>query len=300
MLMKENQNRKWICLLFAGWITLVAALFLASSFGVVTEQMFGQSKHIQNLVKGLIMSGLVVPIILYLYQQLYRLTGIKPKTAVYSWKRGYHFFTGVLLAIAMGALGFIIASAQGWIIIEKWHAPDQWITALLINVLFAVLYEALPEELGLRGLLYDVLRHRFPTWLSVLLQTLLFVSVTTAVALIQDFVGLGAGVLLDISYIVLIFCFGVGLQLLRLWTGSLWASIGFHLTYLEIMRFVVMPQFYGGGVPPIITYQESVPALVYLISISMIQIGGIIVSLVILSTIRIIRKRETIRTNSLQ
>ncbi|MCM3340689.1 CPBP family intramembrane metalloprotease [Paenibacillus sp. MER TA 81-3] len=287
---------KWIRLLLAGWSTLVAALFLASSSGDVTVQLFGSSKHAQYLVKGLVMSGLVVPIILYLYQHLYRMTGIKPKTPIYSWKRGYHFFTGVLLAIALGAMGFIIASSQGWIVIEKWHAPDQWFAALLINVVFAVLYEALPEELGLRGFLYDVLRHRFPAWLSVLLQTLLFVAVTTAVALIQAFVGLAPGVSLDISYIVIIFCFGVGLQLLRLWTGSLWASIGYHLTYLEIMRFAILPHVYG--VPPIITYQDSVHGLSFLFAIAMMQIGGIIVSLVILGTKRLIQKRKMIRTDT--
>lgn len=290
MLLTENQNMKWIRLLLAGWATLVAALFLASSSGDVTVQMFGSSKHAQYLVKSIVMSGLVVPIILYLYQHLYRMTGVKPQTPIYSWKRGYHFITGILLAIALAALSFIVASSQGWIVIEKWYPPNQWFTALLINLLFAVFYEALPEELGLRGLLYDVLRHRFPAWLSVLFQTLLFVCVTTAVALIQAFVGLVPGVSIDISYIVIIICFGVGLQLLRLWTGSIWTSIGFHLTYLEIMRFVILPHAYG--VPPIITYHESEAGIGMLFAIAMMQIGGIIVSLVILSAQRIIRKKH--------
>ncbi|KJB85782.1 hypothetical protein AZ66_22665 [Paenibacillus sp. E194] len=297
MLSRENQNKKWIGLLFAGWATLVGALFLASSSGDVTVQLFGPSMYAQYVVKGLVMSGLIVPIILYLYQRLYRMTGVNPKTPVYSWKRGYHFITGALLAIALAALTLIIASSQGLIVIEEWHTPDQWVAALLINVCFAVFYEALPEELGLRGFLYDVLRHRFPAWLSVLLQTLLFVCLTTAVALIQAFVGLTPGVSLDISYIVIIFCFGIGLQLLRLWSGSLWASIGFHLTYLEILRFVIWPNQYR--VPPILTYQESEPGLTGLFAIGMMQIGSIIVSLVILSTIRIIRKKQISQTDAL-
>ncbi|MCY9514796.1 CPBP family intramembrane glutamic endopeptidase [Paenibacillus apiarius] len=288
MHLKENQNMKWIRLLLAGWSTLVTALFLASSSGDVTVQLFGSSKHAQYLVKGLVMSGLVVPIILYLYPHVYRMTGVRPKTPVYSWKRLYHFITGVLLAIALASLGFIIASFQGWVVIENWHTPDQWFVALLINILFAIFYEALPEEFGLRGMLYDVLRHRFSAWLSVLFQTLLFVSVTIAVAQIQALVGLAPGVSIDISYIVLILCFGVCLQLLRLWTGSLWASIGFHLAYLEIMRFAIFP--HGYGVPPIITFHESVPGLAWLISASMIIVGGIIASLVILGTKRFIRK----------
>jgi len=54
------------------------------------------------------------------------------------------------------------------------------------------------------------------------------------------------------------------------------------------MRFAISPQQYG--VPPIITYHESVPGLANLISIVMIIIGGIIVSLVILGAKRFIRK----------
>lgn len=279
---------KWIKLLLVGWSTLVASLFLASLSGELSAQLFDESRDFQNFIKGLVMSGLVVPIVLYLYQHVYRMTGVKPSTPVYSWKRLYHLFTGVFIAIALVSLGFIIAGYQGWIIIEEWHVPNQWYGALLINIIFAFFYEALPEELGLRGLLYDVLRQRFATWLSVLLQTLLFVAVTIAVDLIQALVGLTPGVSINIGYIILIFCFGICLQLLRLWTGSLWTSIGFHLAYLEIMRFAISPNQYG--VSPIITYSESVPGLGALISVSIMVIGGIIVSLVILGVKRLIWK----------
>lgn len=279
---------KWKRLMLAGWSTLVASLFLASLSGEVSAQLFDSSRYSQYFIQGLVMSGLVVPIILYLYKHVYRMIGVKPKVPVYSWKRLNHFITGVLLASALASLGFIIASLQGWIVIEDWHTPNQWFGALLINILFAIFYEALPEEFGLRGMLYDVLRHRFAAWLSVLLQTLLFVSVTVAVALIQALVGFTSGVSINIFYIILIFCFGICLQLLRLWTGSLWTSIGFHLTYLEIMRFAISPHQYG--VPPIITYHESVPGIGLLISICMMIIGGIIVSLVILGAKRFIWK----------
>ncbi|MGE7690492.1 CPBP family intramembrane glutamic endopeptidase [Lysinibacillus sp. NPDC097214] len=266
---------KWILYVLAAWSTLVIGLFLASL----------SSNH---LIQGLVMSGLVIPIILYLYQHVYRLTGVKPMAPVYSWKRLHHFISGVILAIALASLGFFIGNFQGWIDFEKWHPSEQWFIALTLNILFAFFYEALPEELGLRGMLYDVLRYRFSAWLSVLLQTLLFVAFTIAVGQLQVLVGLAPGVSINFFYIILIFCFGICLQLLRLWTGSLWTSIGFHLTYLEIMRFAVSPHQYG--VPPIITYHESVPGIGTLFSICMMIIGGILVSLVILGVKRFIRK----------
>lgn len=280
---------KWILFVLAGWLTLAGGLFLGSLSGDVAAQLFGLSRNAQLLVQGLVMSGLVVPIILYLYQRVYRMTGIKPKTPVYSWKRLYHFITGVLLAIALASLGFIIASLQGWIVIEKWHTPDQWFAALLINIIIAFFYEALPEELALRGLLYDVLRHRFVAWLAVLLQTMLFLSVPIAVSQIQALVGLAPGNVITMPYIILILCFGICLQLLRLLTGSLWTSIGFHLAYLEIARFAIWS--YGNGAPRIITYHDTVLGLGgVFISIGMIVIGGIFVSLVTLGAKRFIVK----------
>ncbi|MFJ7980595.1 type II CAAX prenyl endopeptidase Rce1 family protein [Lysinibacillus xylanilyticus] len=152
----------------------------------------------------------------------------------------------------------------------------------MINILFAFFMKL--EEIGLRGMLYDVLRYKFVTWLSVLLQTLLIVSVTIAVGQIQVLVGLAPGVSINIFYIILIFCFGICLQLLRLCTGSLWTSIGFHLAYLEIMRCAISPHQFG--VPPIITFHESVSGIGVLISICMMIIGSIIVSFVILGAKR--------------
>lgn len=275
--------------MLAGWSTLVVSLFLAGLAGEAANQLLGLSGNSRTFVQGIVMSGLVVPIILYLYPHVYKITGVKSKPSVYSWKRLPHFMTGVLLAIALASLGFIIASSQGWVVIEKWHTPDQWFAALLTNVIVAFLFEALPEELGLRGMLYDLLRHRFAAWLAVLFQIILFILVPMTATGLQVLFGLAPGNTINVFYVTLILSFGTCLQLLRLWTGSLWASIGFHLAYLEIIRFVFSPHQYGG---PIITFHESMPGLVGSITISMIIIGGIIVSLVILGAKRFIRKSE--------
>lgn len=283
------KNKKWILLVLAGWSTLVVSLFLAGLAGEAANQLLGLSGNSRTFVQGIVMSGLVVPIILYLYPHVYKITGVKSKPSVYSWKRLPHFMTGVLLAIALASLGFIIASSQGWVVIEKWHTPDQWFAALLTNVIVAFLFEALPEELGLRGMLYDLLRHRFAAWLAVLFQIILFILVPMTATGLQVLFGLAPGNTINVFYVTLILSFGTCLQLLRLWTGSLWASIGFHLAYLEIIRFVFSPHQYGG---PIITFHESMPGLVGSITMSMIIIGGIIVSLVILDAKRFIRKSE--------
>ena len=276
-------KRKWILLLLAGWVTITSGVFLSVHSGTIAEQQ-GLSNNVQKLIMGLVATGLVVPPILYLYQHVYRLTGVKPKKPVYSWKSGYHFITGVLLAIVLTSLGFIIATSQGWIIIEQWHTPDHWFAALLINSLFAFLYEALPEELALRGMLYDVLRHRFSTWLAVLFQTLLFACVPIAVHQMAAIFGSATDESIHLGYIIGILFFGICLQLLRLWTGSLWTTIGFHIAYLEINRFVI-------GSDDIVTYHDLVLGAGGGFIVLMLLIGCIIVSLFILGAKRFIRKR---------
>ncbi len=68
----------------------------------------------------------------------------------------------------------------------------------------AFLYEALPEELALRGFVFDVLRHRFATWVAVQLQTLIFLSVPLTTTLLQVLIGLAPGNSINVGYIMLI------------------------------------------------------------------------------------------------
>ncbi len=106
VLRKGNLFMKWIKLLLIGWLTLVVSLFLASLSGDISAQLFDASRDFQNFIKGLVMSGLVVPIVLYLYQHVYRMTGNKPSIPVYSWKRLYHFFYWGLLGNCLGFIGY--------------------------------------------------------------------------------------------------------------------------------------------------------------------------------------------------
>lgn len=91
----------------------------------------------------------------------------------------------------------------------------------------------------MRGLVYSGLRVKLPAFLAYVGQILLFVSVPVTVNFLQQFVGMDPGVDINADYVILLLAFGIVLQLLRSVTGSLWASIGFHLGYLEISRFVI-------------------------------------------------------------
>jgi hypothetical protein len=151
-----------------------------------------------------------------------------------------HFIIGVCLALGLAILGFLFASWKGWIHITQWHITPELIGSIALNIMFAFLYEALPEETALRGFVYSTLRLKLSAFLSFLGQLGLFVLVPITVSYLQVWSGMETGNQITVDYIILLICFGTTLQLLRNFTQSLWASIGFHLTYLEISRLVIL------------------------------------------------------------
>lgn len=282
--------KKGLLLLLGGWATVTVGLFLATVAGTIAEEQFAIVGNGQLVIQATVMSIIIVPIIIYLYQQLYRLIG-KPERPVYSLIRGHYFFTGFFLAAALAVVGLFIASALGWIEIEQWHQPQDWIGALLINMLIAFFYEALPEELALRGFVYDVLRHRFAVWLSVLAQTLLFVAFSIGVSLLQVIVGMSTvESIFIIPHMILLFFFGIALALTRVWTGSLWAAIGFHLGYLAMARFFMMPTEYGA--PPIVIFQDLIMDGVGSSFLTMLIILGAIFILLVFLGIKYLWKKN--------
>ncbi len=229
---------------------------MATFAGSIVEDQLLMTRDGRFIVQAVVMSLIVVPSILYVYQRLYRVTG-KPTRPVYSLKRAHHFFTGFFLVIGLFFVGLFISSSLGWLTIDQWHASQYWIGAFLFNMLIAFFYEALSEELALRGFVFDVLRHRFTVWFSVFIQTLLFVGVSIGFSVLQVIVGMvPLENIFIIPSMILLFFFGIALALMRIWTDSLWASIGFHLGYLEISRFLIMPTEYGA--PPIMTFQDTI------------------------------------------
>ena len=97
-----------------------------------------------------------------------------------------------------------------------------------------------------------------------------------SVSLLQELVGMDAGNRITLDYMILLLTYGITLQLLRSLTGSLWASIGFHIAYLEVARFVVMP----GDRPALLNYtaQDNGLAEIFILYMMIIFVGGIILA----------------------
>lgn len=166
-----------------------------------------------------------------------------------------------------------------------------------MNSIIAFLYEAFPEEVIFRGFLYSALRLRLGQFLAVLMQTVLFVLFPIALVGLQHLFGFNS-MSITPDYVILIASFGLALQIIRLLLNNLWASIGFHLAYLEIARFVVPQgeQPYIEGIPSILSYDELEPGIgmVFLLLI-MIIFMSILLGTLLLVILKIMRHKSTVR-----
>jgi uncharacterized protein len=225
----------WAGVMFLSWLSMTLGLFGATAVGHWVRQG-GAHDYGTKLIQGLVITCIVVPAVYWLHRRYNLRLNLLP-VSVQSFTC---FLSGLGLAFVLAAVGVLIAEALQWIEITEWHLTAPLLTAVLGNILIAFLYEALPEELSMRGMVFSGLRLRLPSIWAYLGQMILFVLVPVTVTFLQQLAGIGdggAGITLD--YVILLLVFGLVLQLWRSLTSSLWASIGFHLAFLEISRFVI-------------------------------------------------------------
>jgi len=172
-----------------GWVAVTVGLFLASFFGSIATENFGITGNGRQLIHAIVMSGVVVPTILILYKKMNKAFSTSRPPA-YSMKRAHHFFSGFILAAGLAVVGLFLTSALNLVEINQWNVPSVWVGALLLNLLIAFFYEALPEELALRGLIFDALNHRFAVFLAVLFQTIAFMAMALTVNFLQVLAGM--------------------------------------------------------------------------------------------------------------
>ncbi|MBD8062421.1 CPBP family intramembrane glutamic endopeptidase [Oceanitalea stevensii] len=145
--------------------------------------------------------------------------------------------SGALSWLVPAAVGLAVALAAGWLRIEIDATLAETVGAVLLLVVLVLVYEAFPEELLFRGYVYRNLTAAMAPWLAVLVQALLFMLFGTALWVITE----GWGVLLE--RLVLFLGMGVVVGCIRLISGSVWATVGWHLAFQVVMQLVVSGQY---------------------------------------------------------
>lgn len=194
----------------------VAALHLLSR-AVGDAEPTEVTTLVARAVGGLVVSAVVLVVVLVLTRvERRRLRDVGLSPGADGWRL---FLVGAAAWLLPAALAFGVLAVLGAPLTVTAPADRFWTVSVLL-LLAVLLSEAVPEELAFRGHLTAVLSERLRDWAVVAVQTALF---TAAVLVLRG--GLG---LLDLSMFV---AMGAVLGYLRMTTGSVWTTIGFHAAF---------------------------------------------------------------------
>lgn len=225
----------------AAWLLTLSALALAGWMGELVETGLGAGRYLRYGLQALVMTGLVVPGILWL-----RVHWDGAPTAglglpgLGSSARGLALGMG-LIALPLAAT---IAGAElfGWANVTVTVAEGAF-GGLLFSMFTVIFFEALPEELAFRGYIYRNLNTRLSRWLAGLVAVGLFVLAPVILVPIQEHVlrmdvSVGGASHLTGGYLITMAIFGSFVQYLRILTGTIWTGVGFHFAFVLLNRVI--------------------------------------------------------------
>lgn len=139
---------------------------------------------------------------------------------------------GALSFLLPSALGLAIVLGLGWAGVTPLAAPGEILAFLPLLIVLVFLYEALPEELAFRGYIYRAAAERHPRIVAVVAQALLFGLWGAALWSIH----LGAP---SFERLMLFTAIGFVLGLVRVVTGSVWATVGLHTAFQTVAQLLL-------------------------------------------------------------
>ncbi|WP_413450095.1 CPBP family intramembrane glutamic endopeptidase [Georgenia phoenicis] len=153
------------------------------------------------------------------------------------WKAVRDLLFGALSWLLPAAVGLGVALAAGWVRIEIDASGAETAGVVLLLAVLVLVYEAVPEELLFRGYVYRNLTTVLAPWLAIVVQALLFATFGTVLWVLTS----GWGVLGE--RLVLFAGMGVVAGCIRLISGSVWATVGWHLAFQVVMQLFLSGQY---------------------------------------------------------
>ncbi|MFD1207126.1 type II CAAX prenyl endopeptidase Rce1 family protein [Sporosarcina contaminans] len=266
---------------------VLVSLFLFVSGNVVGRYLVetqGIDKQKAVLLQGVIFTGLTLVVMFILKRKnpdLFKNIGLKGVNS------SSKLLVGIALPFILLVSGIFTAYLFGGIENVSLNLTTNVIIAILINSVTAFMYEAFPEEVFIRGLIFEELHKKYRFLISLILQPLIFICVPIMVMGIES-IFFGDPFAVTIDYFILLFTFGIALQLYRKYTGTLWMSIIFHIVYLEVARYISIGGMYDSDVA-LLKFDEAFGGFMTLY-LSFLFI--VILSVVVLSVLLLIDKRK--------
>ncbi|MBO0983738.1 type II CAAX prenyl endopeptidase Rce1 family protein [Rathayibacter sp. SD072] len=238
------------------WLILGAGLGAAIGTATALHQALGLPRLAVVSIQAVLTSALVVPAIVLLRRRSDRRSDRRSLMGLGLSRHALRpLALGAAVGVASGLAVWLPAAVAGWIRVEAVD-PLAFAGFLLLNGLVITLYEALPEELALRGSMWTDLRDGWGLVVATAATTALFPllvlvigpvewAVTTLVggtAAAPSPIPSGSD---PIAYVLQLVLFGLALVAARRLPveGPLLVAIAFHATQLTVTRTLL------GGMP---------------------------------------------------
>ncbi len=259
-------------------------LFVSGNVGRYLIETQGMDRQIGMLLQGVIFTGLTL-LVLYILKK--KNPDVFKNIALKGVKSPAKLIVGIALPIILLGSGIYTAYLFGGIENIRLNFTTGVIIAVFINTVTAFMYEAFPEEVFIRGLIFEELHKKFRFTISLILQPLIFICVpimVTGLALVF----FGEPFVITVDYFILLFTFGIALQLYREYTGSLWMSMIFHVVYLEVARYISM----GGIYDPNVALLEFDEIFGGFMTLYLSFLFIVVLSVIVLSVLLLMDKRK--------
>mgnify|MGYP003520720236 FL=1 len=231
-----------------GWLAVGVGLGLAIGIPRGIGQQLALADGAVVAIQSIIMAGFVLAAIVALRHRLDRrsLAGLG-----WSWRAGRAGLVGAGVAVLTGIVAWLPAVMLGWIEIES-IAVGTFLSFLVVNTLVIVAYEALPEEMALRGYVWTNLRDGWGLVFATVVTTAIFpftaiVASSVAWLATSAFGGAPQAPRLfpegsdPVLYIVQLVAFGLVLVAARRLPirGAVLVAAAFHAAHLTVNRLLL-------------------------------------------------------------
>jgi membrane protease YdiL (CAAX protease family) len=219
----------------------------------IEAQRMGINGLLNNGLKAFLFSSLVVTGLWFLRKKNRFDSGNigfeKPRVAI------KHFLFGISLIMVPLLITIILSMMMGWGGL-KINVTASILESLAWIALFTFLTDALPEEIIFRGYIYANLNLKYHKLKAALITTFVFALMPVFSMLVQNQllgypVNIGGANTVTVGYTITLLLFGAFMIYLRILSGSVWTSIGFHLV------FVFMNQLMGPGDSQLIQFTDT-------------------------------------------
>ena len=252
------------------WLSLVVAWIVAGLLRrmLLSDLAFDAGRAIESVLTGVMGVLIVVAACRLLDRRSLASLGLGHSRADLE-----ALLAGAGLWLGLAAVGMAVGAITGTFTVM--FGPPTWTMAgwILFHLFLVFTGEALPEELALRGYLYTNLAERLPRWAAVLSQAVLFMLWAFALVALLQVLGGRTGWTISLDRAILFLTFGTTLALVRLWTGSLWGSVGFHLAFQTVMGLLGLDRLGVVRVPA-----EDYGSMGVMLWFFAIVLGGIVAS----------------------